>query len=211
MTGRAQATAAALVASGVLWAVHGPLTMLQPWGEEARYSDERGYSLVVDDRLFLLYNGPGAAALLLTAVAVLTVARRLEPVRPRLAGAGRAALWLGAALGVVTVAGVVALVDPVFTAARVAGALLVGLGALLVAAAARPEEASRTALGITGALVLGLLPLWPLVYAVRALPAWGGAAYFVVLGLAVAGLAVRSEPALASDDRATAGSVIRSA
>ena len=176
-------TATALVGGGVLWAVHGTLTMLKPWGDEARYSEDRGYSLVVDDGLFLLYNGPGAAALLLTASAVLVMARHLEPGRPRLAGAGRAALWLSIGLGVVSVEGVVSLVDPVFTAVRVAGALFLGLGAVLVASAA----SARAGLGllVTGALTLGLLPLWPVVYAVRWLPEWGGAAYFVVLGLSV--------------------------
>lgn len=189
MSRESRTSVTALVAAGALWAVHGTLTMLKPWGDEARYSEVRGYSLVVDDGLFLLYNGPGALALLLTAAAVLVLARQIEPSRPRLAGAGKVALWLSIALGVVSVGGVVTLFDPVFTAARVAGAFVLGLGAALVATAASRWAGLAARLGAVGVLTLGLLPLWPLVYAVRWLPEWGGAAYFVVLGLSVVALA----------------------
>ena len=188
MTRLSPAAVTALVAAGVLWAVHGTLTMLKPWGDEARYSEDRGYSLVVDDGLFLLYNGPGALALLLTAASALVVARRIETARPRLTGAGKAALWASIGLGVVTVGGVVTLFDPVFTAARVAGAFVLGLGAVLVATTASRWAGPAASLGAVGVLMLGLLPLWPLVYAVRWLPEWGGAAYFVVLGISVVGL-----------------------
>lgn len=178
---------AALGTGGVLWGVHGPLTMLQPWGEEVRFSESRGYSVVVDDALFVLYNGPGAAGLLLTALGVLALRRRLRSRRPHLAALGTVSTRIAIAFGLVSVLGVVALFDPVFTAARVLGALLLGLGCVCLAVGVRgdtPPGRWPTWLAATGALSLGLLPLWPLVYAVEVLPEWAGAAYFGVFALA---------------------------
>lgn len=184
MSGAVRSIAAASAVGGVLWAAHGTLTMLKPWGEEARYSDSRGYSLVTDPAVFVGYNAPGAAALLVTALAVALLSRGLAVRRRRTAAAGRGLLLLAVAIAIVSMVGVVALSDPVFTAARVAGTVFLGLGTVLLAAAMPPGGRDRPLWAAVGILALGLLPLWPLVYAVRLLPEWAGAAYFWLFGLA---------------------------
>ncbi len=188
-----------LTLSGLLWAVHGTLTMLKPWGEESRYSESRGYSLVVDQSAFLAYNTPGAAALLLSALALLALRVRVLPertARPPLAKAGTVLIVLAALLGAGSVVGVAVLSDPVFTATRVAGALLLGIGAAAIASAAADTGSAWSRwLLVVGLLALGLMPLWPLVYAVTVLPEWGGAVYFAVFGATwLAGAARLREP-----------------
>lgn len=193
MNARRYVLGAGLALGGILWAVYGALTMLTPWGEEVRYSEDRGYSIVTDDSLFVGYNGPGAAALLLTTVAMLALAGRLGTGPRRAAAASTVCLWIAVVLAMLTAVGVVILSDPLFTAGRVFGAFFLGLAMVLLGWATAPDgSASGRWIATTGALMVGLLPLWPLVYAVRVVPAWGGAAYFGVLGLACLAVAARA-------------------
>ncbi len=83
--------------------------------------------------------------------------------------------------------GVIALFDPVFTASRIFGTLALRAAAFLVGADVwRVQGMSVWAIAL---LVLGLtgiflLPLWPLVYAVQLLPEGGGATIIGLFGLA---------------------------
>lgn len=180
--------ATVLGVGGILWGVHGPLTMLKPFGDEVEFSEDRGYSVVLNDALFVAYNAPGALALLLTSLGVLALRRRLRSRRPVPTALGTVSTRIAIALGAISLVGVVALFDPVFTAARVFGTLVLGLGCVLLAAGVRrdsPPASWGRWLTATGVLALGLLPLWPLVYAVRLLPDWVGAGYFVAFGALV--------------------------
>jgi hypothetical protein len=138
------------------------------------------------------YNAPGAAALLLTALATLALGRARVPRKPRTQAAGTVAVALAAALGIVSAVGVAVMFDPVFTAARVAGSLVLGVGAVLLAIGNPLRDSSMGWLAAAGVLSLGLLPLWPLVYAVKLMPEWGGAAYFGAFGLAWLLIAART-------------------
>ena len=68
---------AAAVLGGLLWAPYGVFEMLQPWGADTVYRDERGYEVVTDSWLYWLYGLPGSLALLLTALGLLGVFARL--------------------------------------------------------------------------------------------------------------------------------------
>jgi hypothetical protein len=159
------------VLGGALWIPYGTLELVQPWGADTRYDEARGYDVVVDRGLHHLSSLPGSLALLLCAVGLLVLLRRLG-VRSRAAGrAGRVA----AALAAVSAGGVLLGFDPAFTGARILGTVVLGVGLLTAGRAAGRTcgaTAWRPALLALGGLALLLLPLWPLVFAVQWLSAW---------------------------------------
>ncbi len=175
----------AAIVGGLLWVPYGVFEMLEPWGAATVYREDVGYELITDAPLFVAYSLPGGLALLLTSLGLLGVLALLGPPAGRARTGDLDVLVVALALAVLSVAGVVALFDPVFTAARVFGTLALGAATLLAGLGARRAGAGagRTlALLALGLLGLFLLPLWPLVYAVKWLPEAGGAAFIAVFG-----------------------------
>lgn len=175
----------AAVVGGLLWAPYGVFEMLEPWGAAKVYREDVGYALVTDALLFVTYSLPGALALLLTSSGLLGILALLRPP------AGRILAYAALALAALSLAGVVALFDPVFTAARIFGTLALGAAAVLASLGARRAGAGSgwtLALLALGLLGLFLLPLWPLVYAVEWLPEAGGAALIALFGTGWVGL-----------------------
>ena len=176
------------VVGGLLWLPYGVLELLEPWGQDVRYDQSLGYDVVLDRQLFTLYSLPGALAVILCAVALLDLQQRMGVASRGARGTAAAA----AALGAISLLGVVLGFDPAFTGGRIVGTLVLGAAVLLTATrAGRPWRARLVALGI---LAMFLLPVWPLVFAVGWLsPSVGaaalglhGAAWFAV-GAAAAG------------------------
>lgn len=176
----------AAILGGLLWVPYGVFEMIEPWGMDTVYRDEMGYSAIVDRRLFIAYSLPGSLALLLTALGLRGIDARHRLSATRIGGIGRILAYVALALGVLSLAGVGALFDPLFTAGRIFGTLALGAAAALAGIAARRVGAPPgwvAALLLLGLLGLLLLPLWPLVYAVGLLPAGAGAAFIVLFGL----------------------------
>ncbi len=171
---------------GMLWMAYGIFEMLQPWGTDTVYRDDVGYELITDTPLYLLYSLPGSLALLLTALGLLGAFALLRLPAGRFGKAGRILTYVAVVLAIISLAGVVALFDPVFTAARIFGTLALGIAAFLVGADA--QRSGRASGWVITLLLLGLigvflLPLWPLVYAVQWLSEGAGAAVIALFGL----------------------------
>ncbi len=178
--------ATAVLLGGFLWILYGPFSMLQPWGADVAYREAKGYSEVVDTPLFLVYSLPGALALVLNAAGLLGITVRLPERGRTLQTVTRGLIYLALGLGLISLAGVVALFDPGFTAGRIFGTLSLGAAALLASEAARRGGAATTwvrALSLLGAVGIFLLPLWPLVYALQWLPEAAGALVIAVFGV----------------------------
>lgn len=174
----------AAMLGGVLWVPYGVFAMLEPWGAGVVYRDDVGYSVITSMPLFIMYSLPGCLALLLTSLGLLGVLVRLPAGRT-----GRISLvlaYIAVALAVLSLSGVSALFDPLFTSGRIFGTLVLGIATLLAGVTA---GRSRATLGWTLALMaLGLagtflLPLWPLVYALMWVPEAAGAAFIALFGL----------------------------
>ncbi len=172
---------------GALWIPYGIFEMLEPWGMVTAYREDVGYELITDAPLYVAYHLPGSLAVLLTSLGLLGV---LALLRVSAAGrSGRSALilvYVALALSILSLAGVIALFDPLFTVGRVFGSLALGTATLLVGVGALR---SRMAPGWTVALLylglagLFLLPLWPLVYALQWVSQAMGAAFIALFGL----------------------------
>lgn len=190
---------AAAALGGLLWVPYGVFEMLQPWGADTVYRDDRGYEVVTDAPLYWLYSLPGSLALLLTALGLLGALALLGLPAGRASSVGRILAYVALGLAVLSVAGLVVHFDPLFTAPRIFGTLALGASTVLAAVDARRAGAATgwaaglLALGLLG---LFLLPLWPLVFAVGAVPEGGGAAVIALFGLgwALAGWRLRSQP-----------------
>ena len=182
MTDRRLALAA--VAGGLLWIPYGVLELLEPFGADTAWSDARGYDVVLDRGLFLLYGVPGTLALVLSAGAALVAVRRVGGGR-----ASRACGWAALALGVVSGVGLAIALDPLFTGPRILGTVV--LGAALCLAAFAPRRVDRRLLGL-GAAAMAMLALWPAVYAVEVLPATLGALLIALFGVAWAAWGART-------------------
>ena len=183
----------AAVLGGLLWVPYGVFEVLPPWGADVVYREEVGYSVIVDASRFVAYSLPGALALLLTSLGLLGILARPGPPAGRARTGGRILAFIALALGAVSLAGVGALFDPVFTAARIFGTLALGAAAVLAGLGARRAGAGSgwtLALLALGILGLFLMPLWPLVYAVELLPEGAGAAFIVLFGLGWVGLGI---------------------
>jgi hypothetical protein len=93
--------------------------------------------------------------------------------------------YVAVALAFLSLGGVIALFDPVFTAGRIFGTLALGVAAFLTGVAARRGGAARgsaVALLALGLLGMFLLPLWPLPDAVQWVPEAAGAALIALFG-----------------------------
>ena len=174
------------VVGGLLWVPYGVFEMLEPWGTDTVYRDDVGYSLITDTRLFVAYSLPGSLALLLTVLGLLGILAGLRLSAARSGRIGRLLAYVALALGALSLFGVVATFDPLFTAGRIFGTLALGAATVVAGLAARGAGAPPgwvAALLLLGLLGLFLLPLWPLVYAVQLLPAGAGAACIALFGL----------------------------
>lgn len=168
---------------GVLWVPYGVFEMLQPWGIDTVYRDDRGYEVVTDA---WLYSLPGSLALLLTALGLLGVFRLLGGPASRPRSFGRILTYVALALAVLSLAGLVVGFDPLFTAPRIFGTVALGAATLLAGVEARRIGAARgwvAALLVLGLLGLFLLPLWPLVFALEVMPEGGGSGVIALFGL----------------------------
>ena len=177
---------AAAALGGLLWVPYGVFEMLQPWGTDTVYRDDRGYEVVTDAWLYWVYGLPGSLALLLTALGLLGVGALLRLPVGRAGRAGIALAYAALALAVLSVAGLVVRFDPLFTAPRIFGTVALGAGTLLAGVEARRMGAAQAwaaALLVLGLLGLFLLPLWPLVFAIEAVPEGGGAGVIALFGL----------------------------
>lgn len=172
---------ASAVVGGGLWIPYGAFELVQPWGADTRYDADRAYDVVVDRGLHHLYSLPGSLALLLCAVGLLVLLRRLG-VHSR---AARLASGGACALASISAAGVLLGFDPAFTGARILGTVLLGI-ALLTAgrAASRTRGATAWQLPLVslGGVALFLLPVWPLVFALQWLTPGAGAAIIALHG-----------------------------
>lgn len=170
---------------GILWLPYGLFTMLQPWGVDVAYREAQGYSVVVDKTLFVAYSVPGALALVLASIGLLTVVAQLSGRRGTVARATCVLGYVALALGSASFVGVIALFDPMFTAGRIFGTLALGVATTMAAVLAHQGNAHRAwviGLILLGALGVFLLPLWPLVYALRWLTPGQAASFIAVFG-----------------------------
>ncbi len=183
---------------GLLWIPYGVFEMLQPWGTDTVYREDRGYEVITDETLFVAYALPGSLALLLTALGLAGVVGLFGLPAGRIGRIGRILAYVAAALAVFSLAGVIALFDPVFTSGRIFGTLALGIATLLVSVEAHKKGVARhwtLALLLLGAIGIFLLPLWPLVYALEWLPEAAGAAIIALFGLGWIALGYRLRPA----------------
>ncbi len=176
----------AAILGGLLWIPYGIFEMLQPWGTDTVYRDDVGYEVITNAPLYRLYSLPGSLALLLTALGLLGALALLRLPAGRLGKAGRILTYIAVVLAVISLGGVIALFDPVFTASRIFGTLALGTASVLAAADA--QRAGRAPGWAIALLVLGLVgmflfPLWPLVYAVQWLSEGTGAAVIALYGM----------------------------
>ena len=167
---------------GLLWVPYGVFEMLQPWGTDTVYREDRGYEVVTDDLLYWVYSLPGSLALMFTTLALLG----LFPLLGLRGRAGRILAYAALALAILSIGGLAIRFDPLFTAPRIFGTLALGAAMLLAGIEARREVALRgwaATLLVLGLLGLFLLPLWPLVFALEVLPEGGGAGIIALFGL----------------------------
>lgn len=177
---------AAAALGGLLWVIYGVFEMLQPWGDDTVYRDDRGYEVVTATLLYWLYSLPGSLALLLTALGLLGVVALLRLPVGRPGRAGRVLAYAALALAVLSLVGLAVRFDPLFTAPRIFGTLALGVATLLVGIDAGRAGMARkwaVALLVLGLLGVFLLPLWPLVYALEVVPEGGGAGVIALFGL----------------------------
>ncbi len=174
-----------MLIGGALWAPYGLFAMFSPWGEDTPYREDRGYELVINAGLYRIYSLPGGLALLLTSVGLLGTLSALGLVG-RSGRTGRLLARVAVALAVLSLLGVIMLVDPVFTASWLFGSL--ALGAATFVAGYRCRRHALLILGLAG---MSLLPLWPLIYAVEVLPPGAGAAFIALFGLGWAAMGYR--------------------
>ncbi len=171
---------------GVLWVPYGVFEMMQPWGIDTIYRDDRGYEVVTDAWLYWVYSLPGSLALLFTALGLLGVVAVRGPRTSRAGRSGVVLAYAALALAILSLAGLILRFDPLFTAPRIFGTLALGAGTLLAGIEARRVGAARSgaaALLVLGLLGLFLLPLWPLVFALEVVPEGGGVGIFPLFGL----------------------------
>lgn len=179
-------SALAAMVGGALWVPYGIFEMLEPWGADVAYRDDVGYSVITDASLFVAYGMPGGLAVLLTSLGLLGGFALLGASAGLIDRIGTILTYIAVALAVLSLAGVIALFDPMFTVGRVFGTLALGTATFLAGVGALR---SRTAPGWTVALLyLGiagifLFPLWPLVYALQWVPQAAGAAFMALFGL----------------------------
>jgi hypothetical protein len=176
----------AATAGGTLWVPYGVFEMLEPWGAVTTYREDVGYELITDAPLYVAYHLPGSLAVLLTSLGLLGVLALLRVSACRTGRIGLILVYVTLALSVLSLAGVIALFDPLFTVGRVFGSLALGTATFLVGVSAlrrRMAPGWTVALLCLGLAGLSLFPLWPLVYALQWVSQAVGAALMVLFGL----------------------------
>ncbi len=171
---------------GALWIPYGIFEMLEPWGAVTIYRDDVGYELITNTPLYIAYHLPGSLAVLLTSLGLLGVLARVRVLAGRTGRVGLILAYVSIVLSILSLAGVIALFDPLFTSGRVFGSLALGVATFLAGVDARGSRAmpgwtvALMALGLAGVF---LFPLWPLVYALEWVPEAAGAAFMALFGL----------------------------
>jgi hypothetical protein len=176
----------AAVLGGLLWVPYGAFEMLKPWGVDTVYREDLGYEVVAAALLYRVYSLPGGLALLLTAIGLFGVFGPLGLPAGRTGRTSLGLTYVAMALAVLSVVGVVAQFDPLFTGPRIFGTLALGVATLLTGVGARRTGAASSwtsALVAVGLLGLFLLPLWPLVFAVEVVSEVAGAGVIALFGL----------------------------
>ncbi len=176
----------AAMLGGALWIPYSILEMLEPWGADVSYREDVGYSVITDASLFVAYSMPGSLAVLLTSLGLLGVFAWLGVSGSPIDRIGTILTYIAVVLAVLSVVGVIALFDPLFTVGRIFGSLALGAATFLVGLG---TLRSRMAPGWTVTLMylglagLFLFPLWPLVYALQWVAQGVGATFMVLFGL----------------------------
>jgi len=188
----------AAILGGALWVPYGVFEVVEPWGADVAYRDDVGYSVITNTPLFMAYSLPGSLALLLTSLGLLGVLARLGVPAGRVGRIGLTLGYVAVVLAVLSLAGVIAMFDPLFTSGRVFGTLALGIATFLAGVDARRSNAAPGWMGVLVAFGLAgifLLPLWPLVYALMWVPETAGAAFIALFGLGwmAVGYVLRSE------------------
>lgn len=180
-----------MAAGGALWAVFGFYRFLLPHGPDVQWREDLGYSLILSNGLFLLYNLPGVLALLMTSSAAFRYVAAVHPVNGRLGSVSRVLLVFAAVLGLMAAAGQLGQFDALTTGGLSFGVLFLGLALFLAGMAMsggnhRPGRYQRmrgSALMLLGATGMVVLLLRPLMYALQLLPLAFGAAACILFGL----------------------------
>jgi hypothetical protein len=185
------------VAGGILWMVHGYFRFIMPYGPDAEWRKDLGYSPVLSTELFLLYNVPGVLALLLTAAAAFSYLRSLPRPRRGLQRAARILAMLAILFGLIAAVGAsIRSVSPT-TGGISLGVPALGLALVLAGLALRSDGVDGRGqtrllaplLVLTGLVGMFTLPVQPLIYALAVVPFAVGTAVFVVFGVGWAALA----------------------
>ena len=183
-----------MVAGGILWMVYGYFRFMAPQGPDVVWREDLGYSPILSNELFMLYNLPGVLALLLTLWAALSFTRALtlHKQKSRTKRAVQLLAVLAILFGLIAVVGQAILFDPLKTLGLALGTPLLGLAMLLagmiivrdprsVSGYKRPMGPILIFLGLTG---LFTLLLRPLMFALAFLPLTFGAAASAAFGAA---------------------------
>lgn len=208
MLGRGPAVFWAMSTGGVLWIVHGYLRIITPYGPDVVWREDLGYSPIISTELFVLYNLPGALALMLAAWAAFSFLSALRRGRSALKIAAQILVLLAFLLGLVAVAGQLILFSPP-TYAGIAfgmpalGVALILTGLMFAREGAGIQEHPRLlgpGLMLLGTVGLFILPLWPMMYALNWLPLWFGALIYAACGAGwvIFGVSLRTTPARAA-------------
>lgn len=193
-----------MVAGGILWIVYGYFRFMTPQGPDVVWREDLGYSPILSNELYVLYNLPGVLALLLTLWASMSF---LRTVSRRRNGMKRAALLVGvlaSLFGVVALAGQVILFDPLKTLGLALGTPLLGLAMLLgglITLLDGRGSGGRQGLLVAALILLGVTGLFtlllrPLMFAFALIPLAFGAAASSLFGAAwiLLAFSLRNEP-----------------
>lgn len=191
-------------AGGILWMVYGYFQFVTPQGPDVIWREDLGYSPILSNELFLLYNLPGVLALLLTLWAAVAFIRTLHVQKSRAKRTTQLLAVLASFFGLIAVVGQSILFDPLKTLGLALGTPLLGLAMLLAGVIiirdARSTKGRKRSLGTT-LLFLGLIGLLtlllrPLMFALALLPLAFGTAAFAAFGAAwiLLALSLRNEP-----------------
>jgi len=182
----------AMAVGGALWALFGYYRFMTPHGNDVLWREDLGYSLILSNGLFILYNLPGVVALLATTWAALSYVVALHPMHRRLRIASVLLLMFAAVFGLMAAAGQLGQFDALTTGGLSFGVLFLGL-ALFTAGLAMTKGKDSTGrnrpMVASGLMLLGgigvmTLLLRPLMYALQLLPLAFGAAACMLFGLA---------------------------
>ena len=124
--------------------------------------------------------------MLLTSLGLLGILALLRLPARRVGRLARLLAYAALGLAILSTAGVIVQVDPLFTGGRVFGTLALGAATFLAAVdVGRDGDAPgwMVMLMVLGLIGLLLLPLWPLVYALQWVPRGGGAVLIALYGL----------------------------